>query len=289
MIPNVEYRRPKTLEVALEYMKKEGSVALAGGTDVVVNMREEKLLPQLLVDLKDLEELKGIREIPEGIWIGALEPVQKVVENPLIAPYTALVEGAGSIGCLEIRYRATIGGNICNGSPSADSLPGLLVYDALAVIASDMGERKTSLESLLLGPGKVDLKKGEILKGIILPKAKDCSKSKYYRRTRVKGMDLSGVSVAVYAENIGIEGESQIRIALGAVMPTVARARRGEALLAGKKLTDQLIDDAIDEILKDVNPRKGSLRANPEYKKKMVSVLIKKALSEIKGGVSYEA
>lgn len=289
MIPNVEYRRPKYLVAALEYMKEEGSVALAGGTDVVVNMREEKLLPKVLVDLKCLEELKGIREIPEGIWIGALEPVQKVVENPLIAPYTALVEGAGSIGCLEIRNRATIGGNICNGSPSADSVPGLLVYDAMVVTASDMGERKVSLESLLLGPGKVDLKNGEILKGIILPKAKDSSKSKYYRRTRVKGMDLSGVSVAVYAENLGIEGKSQIRIALGAVMPTVARTRRAEALLSGKKLTEKLIDDAIDEILKDVSPRKGSLRANPEYKKKMVGVLIKKALSDIKGGASYEA
>lgn len=289
MIPNVEYIRPKTLEAALEYMKKDGSVALAGGTDVVVNMREEKLLPEILVDLKGLEELKGIRRIPEGTWIGALEPVQKVVENPLIAPYTALVEGAGSIGCLEIRYRATIGGNICNGSPSADSLPGLLVYDAMAVIASDTGERKVSLESLLLGPGKVDLKKDEILKGIILPEVKDCFKSKYYRRTRVKGMDLSGVSVAVYAQNLDVEGKSQIRIALGAVMPTVARARSGEAILAGKKLTDQLIDDAINEILKDVNPRKGSLRANPEYKKKMVGALIKKALSDIKGGAFCEA
>lgn len=289
MIPNVEYIKPKTLEETFLLLEKEGSVALAGGTDVVVNLREEKLDPQLLVDLKGLKELKGIKEISEGIWIGALEPVQKAVEHPLIAPYTALVEGGGSIGCLEIRYRATIGGNICNGSPSADSVPGLLLYDAKAVIASKMGERTVSLESILLGPGKVDLKKGEILKGVILPKAKEGSKSKYYRRTRVKGMDLSGVSVAVYAESPSIEGKSNIRIALGAVMPTVARGRKGEAILAGKKLTDELLEEAINEILKDVNPRKGSLRAEPEYKKKMVAVLIKKALSEMNGGVLCEA
>lgn len=289
MIPNALYIKPKTLEEAFSFLEKEGSVALAGGTDVVVNLREEKLNPELIVDLKGLEELKGIRETPEGIWIGALEPVQKVVEHPLIKPYTALVEGAGSIGCLEIRYRATIGGNICNGSPSADSVPGLLLYDAKVVIASKIGERTVSLESILLGPGKVDLKKGEILKGVILPKVKEGSKSKYYRRTRVKGMDLSGVSVAVYAENLGIESKSDIRIALGAVMPTVARGRKGEAILAGRKLTDELLEEAINEILKDVNPRKGSLRAEPEYKKKMVAALIKKAISEIKGGVSCEA
>ena len=289
MIPNIEYIKPKTLEEAFLLLEKEGSVALAGGTDVVVNLREEKLNPQLLVDIKGLEELRGIKEVAEGIWIGALEPVQKTVEHPLIAPYTALVEGGGSIGCLEIRYRATIGGNICNGSPSADSVPGLLLYDAKVVIASKSGERTVSLESILLGPGKVELKKGEILKGVILPKVREGSKSKYYRRTRVKGMDLSGVSVAVYAENLGIEGKSDIRIALGAVMPTVARGRKGEEVLAGNKLTDELLEEAISEILKDVNPRKGSLRAEPEYKRKMVGVLIKKAISEIKGGDSCEA
>lgn len=289
MIPNVPYIKPKTLTEAFSLLEKEGSVALAGGTDVVVNLREEKLHPQLIVDLKGLEELKGIKEIPEGIWIGALMPVQKAVEHPLAAPYTALVEGAGSIGCKEIRYRATIGGNICNGSPSADSVPGLLLYDAQAVIASKDGERTVSLESILLGPGKVDIRKSEILKGVILPKVREGSKSKYFRRTRVKGMDLSGVSVAVYAENLGIEGKSDIRIALGAVMPTVARGRKGEAVLSGRKLTDELLEEAVNEILKDVNPRKGSLRAEPEYKKKMVGVLIKKAIDEIQGGVSCEA
>jgi len=289
MIPNVEYIKPKTMEEAFKYIEKEGSVALAGGTDVVVKMREGKLFPKRLVDIKNLEELKGIKEVDEGIWIGALESVQDIVENPLISSYTALVEGAGSIGCLEIRYRATIGGNICNGSPSADSIPGLLLYNAKAVITSSKGERIVSLESLLLGPGRVDLKEGEILKAVILPKEKEGSSSKYYRRTRVKGMDLSGVSVAVYGENIGIEGKSDIRIALGAVMPTVVRARKGESVLAGKKLTDKLIDEAVKEILKDVNPRKESLRANPEYKKKMVSTLVKKAISELKRGVSYEA
>ncbi|NLM43788.1 MAG: xanthine dehydrogenase family protein subunit M [Clostridiales bacterium] len=289
MIPNVEYLKPKNLQEALELMEREGSVALAGGTDVIVNMRDERLLPKALIDIKGLEELKGIKEVPEGVWIGALELVQDAVENPLTKQYTAFIEGAGSIGCLEIRYRATIGGNICNGSPSADSLPGLLLYDAKAVIASKEGERTVSLESFLLGPGKVDLKKGELLKAVILPKAKEGSASKYYRRTRVKGMDLSSVSVAVYAENLGIEGKSDIRIALGAVMPTVARARKGEAVLYGQKLTDELLDEAIDALMEDVNPRKGSLRATPEYKKKMVRVLIKKAISEIKGGVSCEA
>ncbi len=288
MILNFEYIKPKNIEEALEYSGEEGTVVLAGGTDVVVNLRGEKLAPKLVVDIKALEELKGIKEIPEGLWIGASESIQKVVESPLVKPYKALVGGAGSIGCLEIRYRATVGGNICNGSPSADAVPGLLLYDAEVVLISKEEERVLPLEHFLLGPGEVDLKKGEMLKGIILPKAKDNSESIYFRRTRVKGMDLSGVSVAVYAENLGIEGKSDIRIALGAVMPTVSRARNGEKILAKRKLNHELLDEAIDEILKDVNPREGSLRAQPEYKKKMVRVLIKKAISQMNGGVDFE-
>ncbi len=289
MIPNFEYIKPKTLEEAFSCLETEGSVILAGGTDIAVNLREGKLNPRLVIDIKALQELKGIKGTADGIWIGSLEPVQRVVEHALIQPYSALVEGAGSLGCLEIRYRATIGGNICNGSPSADTVPGLLLYEAKAVIASKTGERTAGLEDILLGPGKVDLKKGELLKAIILPKAKEGSMSKYYRITRVKGMDLSGISVAVYAENLGMEGKSHIRIALGAVMPTVARGRKGERILEGKGLTDELLEKAIKEILKDVSPRKESLRAGPEYKKRMVDVLIRKAISEIKGGVPNEA
>lgn len=289
MIPNFEYIKPKTLEEAFSCLETEGSVILAGGTDIAVNLREGKLNPRLVIDIKALQELKGIKGTADGIWIGSLEPVQGVVEHALIQPYSALVEGAGSLGCLEIRYRATIGGNICNGSPSADTVPGLLLYEAKAVIASKTGERTAGLEDILLGPGKVDLKKGELLKAIILPKAKEGSMSKYYRITRVKGMDLSGISVAVYAENLGMEGKSHIRIALGAVMPTVARGRKGERILEGKGLTDELLEKAIKEILKDVSPRKESLRAGPEYKKRMVDVLIRKAISEIKGGVPNEA
>lgn len=290
MLPDFDYVKPKSLTEALEYLEKENSLALAGGTDVVVNLRAEKIRPGIIVDIKGIDELKGIRRIDEGIWIGALTAIDDVVHSPLLSPYRALVEGAGVLGCLEIRYRATIGGNICNGSPSADSLPGFLLYDAEAVLISRRGERRMMLQSFLKGPGKVDLAPGELLNGVILPPPPANSDSRYYRKSRVKGMDLSSVSVAVLAKDLNEPLKSEIRIALGAVLPTVARMKNAEEFLAANKPFDERkLDEAIAIMLNEVSPRKSSLRATPEYKKEMIKVLIKQAVKEISGGAKHEA
>lgn len=218
-----------------------------------------------------------------GLFIGAVETVQDVVEHPLAQPYHALVEGAGHIGCYEIRNRATIGGNICNGSPSADSVPGLLLYDARVLLMSLEGERELSLEAFLLGPGKVDMRPGEVLKGVIVKAPGPGGKSKYYRRSRVKGMDLSGLSAAVYCE-----GYKNFRIALGAAWPTVARAREAERILNGAPYSEALAQEAAMAIVNDINPRRSSMRASPEYKKEMIPVLIKMAIEELNRGEGHE-
>ncbi len=284
MIPNsFDYLKVKSMDELFEAMQKEDSVLLAGGTDVCVVLREEKISPKHIIDIKAVPELKGIKESTEGVWIGASELIQKVVEHDLIQQYPALVMGAGSVGCYEIRCRATIGGNICNGSPSADSVSGLLVYDAIAVIASKDSERKMPLAEFLLKPGKVDLNAGEVLKGVIIPKPEKNSNSVYYRRSRVKGMDLSGISCAVYSN-----GLKDVRIALGAVWPTVARAKKAEDILNSEGINEDSFIKAVNVILEDVSPRKGSLRANPEYKKAMIGALIKKGINQLNGGVLDE-
>lgn len=279
IIANYEYAKPTSLPELYRLAETENAVKLAGGTDLMLELRDQKISPPLVIDLKGLPELRGIREENGGIFIGAGEPVQAVVEHPLCQPYTALVQGAGHIGCYEIRWRATIGGNICNGSPSADSVPGLLVYDAKAVLVSAAGERVIPLQSFLLGPGRVDLQPGEVLKGVLLPPPAPGSSSRYYRRSRVKGMDLSGLSAAVYCE-----GLSNFRIALGAAWPTVARARMAEEVLNAGPFTLQRLEEAIAAILSDVNPRRSSMRASPEYKKAMIPVLIKMGIEEMNGG-----
>lgn len=273
------YEKPKTTARLFELMRGGNAMLLAGGTDIVPLLREEKIAPELLIDIKGIDDFKGIRREPGGIFIGSAETVQAVAEHPLALPYTALIEGAGRLGCYEIRRRATIGGNICNGSPSADCLPGLLVYDAEVSIISENGERTVPLESLLLGPGKVGLHPGEVMRGVILKVPKNGSRSRYYRLSRVKGMDLSGISAAVFCE-----GLSGFRIALGAVWPTVARARKAEDILNGGAFTPELLENAVAAILADVKPRRGSMRASPEYKRAMIPELIKMAICDMNRG-----
>lgn len=281
---NFDYIKPNTLTDALEYLEKENAAILAGGTDMVVNLKSGKINPSFLIDIKGLKELKGIVKVDGGIFIGALTTIDDIKNSPLLSRYRALVEGAGVLGCLEIRYRATIGGNICNGSPSADTVPGLLVYNAKVEIISKHGSRIIPLENFLIEAGKVDLRKGELLKGVLLPDLEENSSSRYYRVSRVKGMDLSSVAVAVYLKDVDLPVFSEIRIALGAVQKTVVRMKNAEQYLQGKPYTLQNIDKAIEIILSEINPRAGSLRATPYYKKKMVGYLIKEAIREMKGG-----
>ena len=273
------YEKPATVARLFELMKEDGVKLLAGGTDIVPLMREGRLSPRLIVDIKGIEEFRGVHPHGDGVFIGAAEPVEAVVRHPLARPYTAFIEGAGSLGCPEIRWRATVGGNICNGSPSADSVPGLLVYDADVVLVSESGQRVTPIEGFLLGPGKTDLRPGEAMKGILLKNPVEGSQSRYYRRTRVKGMDLSGLSAAIYCE-----GLSGFRIALGAAWPTVARARKAEAVLAGKPFSKALLAEAVEAILSDISPRASSLRASPDYKRAMIPILIEMGISDMNGG-----
>ncbi len=274
------YEKPATLSELLEYSAAEGAKLLAGGTDLLLLLRENRITPNLVLDLKGVAELRGIYCVEGGIFIGAAESVQAVVEHPLAQDYHALVEGAGHIGCYEIRNRATIGGNICNGSPSADSVPGLLLYDAKVRLVSLAEERELPLEAFLLGPGKVDLRPGEVLRGVTLKAPGPGGKSKYYRRSRVKGMDLSGISAAVYCE-----GYQNFRIALGAAWPTVARAHRAEEILNSAPYSQRLLEEAAAAIVGDISPRRSSMRASPEYKKAMVPVLIQMAVEELNRGV----
>ncbi|MCL2695048.1 MAG: xanthine dehydrogenase family protein subunit M [Clostridiales bacterium] len=273
------YEKPTTLQRLLELNQTPGAKLLAGGTDLVLVMKENKAEPALLIDIKNVPELHGIYAIPGGIFIGAAEPIQEVVEHPLTQVYHALVEGAGRIGCYEIRLRATIGGNICNGSPSADSVPGLLLYDADVVVAGRSGTRVSTLESFLLGPGRVDLQEGEVLLGVNLKTPNPNAKSKYYRCSRVKGMDLSGISAGIYCE-----GKSNFRIAFGAAWPTVARAKAAEEILNAGPYTPERLQQAIAATLETVHPRRSSMRASPEYKRAMVGELIQMGIEELTGG-----
>jgi CO/xanthine dehydrogenase FAD-binding subunit len=283
IVSSYRYEKPAELKKLLELSATEGARLLAGGTDIIPLLRDDRIDPELIVDIKGVQELRGIYPVEGGLFIGAAEPIQDVAENSLAQEYHAVVEGASHLGCYEIRNRATIGGNICNGSPSADSVPGLLLYNAKVTLLSLEGERSIPLEEFLLGPGRVDLKPGEVLKGVRLEAPGLSGRSKYYRRSRVKGMDLSGLSAAVYCE-----GYRNFRIALGAAWPTVARAHEAERILNSGTYSEALADEAAAAIVNDISPRRSSMRASPEYKKEMIPVLIKMAIEELNRGEPHE-
>lgn len=281
MISHCNYMKPITLEEASILLKRENSELLAGGTDVIVHIRDNKKNPQWIIDLKGIDGLSEIREKEQTISIGALTKVQDIAESELLLPYTAIRSGAKSLGCFDIRNRATVGGNICNASPSADLIPGLLVYDAQLKIFDGENYRIENLEDFLLGFGKTTLKKGDIVTEILISK-NTLGISKYIRRTRVKGMDLSGINIAMYFEKDAINKKSinDIKIALGAVYPQVRRVKNLESKLLGE-INEDGLDNLLLELVNELTPRKDSLRATPEYKKQMIYSLLKKEIEEL--------
>lgn len=278
-----DYFRARTIAEATAALKQEGAVVLAGGTDLLVNIRGNKLHPRLVVDIKGLPELKGIRETREGgLWIGALTTMKEIAINTLIQErYKALAAAASVMGCYEIRVRATIGGNICNASPGAETGPVLAILNAAVEINGSGGRRILPLEQFLLGPGRTALGQGEVLVGFILPPLPSGSRTAYLRRSRIKGMDLAAVSVAVLAGPPDSEGKREIRVAAGAVLATPARVGTVEEILKQGPLTYERIRQARDRFAEVIAPRAGSLRATPEYKQEMVGQLMEMGLAKL--------
>ena len=207
-----------------------------------------------------------------------MQTVGKVADHPGIRQdYTALAMGAGLIGSVQIQNMATVGGNICNASPSADTAPGLLASGAQVVLASAMGERSLPLEAFFLGPGKTALQPGELLVRLELPIPPAHCGSFYLRHTPRARMDLAFVGVAA-AVQLSETGEiCSARIALGAVAPTPLRAYRAEQRLAGCQPDAALINEAALLAAAEARPI-DDLRASADFRRHLVQVLTRRAL-----------
>ncbi len=249
---------------------REDAHILAGGTDVIIKVRSKKLRPKYLVDIKGIEGLKGIKKDGNNLVIGALTTANEVVENKYVGEYfPVLRDGAFTLGDYEIRNRATIGGNICNASPSADTVIPLLVYNAEVTIFSKNGERRERLDKFFKGPGKVNLEVGEILENIILEIPKEPVKGKFFRISRVDGMDLASLNMAILVLNPEDVSKREVRISVGAVAPIPLRIYELEEFLSKREFDDHTFEKAKEILLAHLNPREGSLRASPYYKKRM--------------------
>ncbi len=280
-----EYFSPTSLDEAKELLTTAPGPAelLAGGTDLLVQMLEEPSPEIQVVSLRHIKALREICQAQKGeIFVGAMVTHAEVAQSPLLKRYfPALAKASGMVGSPSIRNMATIGGNICNASPSADTAPPLLAYNAKAIIWGPTGEKRVSMEDFFTGPSMSILKAGEILKGFLLRPEKGLIAAYSKLGTR-KAMEIAIVNVCV---SMIVEKNnycSEIRIALGAVAPTPIRAKRAEDTLGEKKIKPELIKKSAKVAVSETKPI-SDIRASADYRKEMIGVLVEKTISELWG------
>lgn len=278
----LEMYQPTSLQEASRLVKENGPGGrfLAGGTDLVIAMKEKGLVPKYIVDLKRIPGLTGIRENTDlSITIGALTTMREIEISPLLRKkYPFLAQSAAEVGSIQIRNRATIGGNMANATPSADAAPSLIALDATAKIVGADGERSVPLEKFFRGPGQSVMTADEILTEITIPKTPSRLVGEYIKFSPREMMDLAYVGVAV-AYTCG-ESErrcERVRIVLGAVAPTPIRARAAEAAVEGQVLAEALAEKA-GEIAAEESKPISDVRSSADYRRAMVGAMTKRAL-----------
>ncbi len=297
-----DYLKPHTLDEALILLDQYGNRArlIAGGTDVIVMIKQKKLSPDVLISLQGVPGLDQM-EYNGMLRIGPLVTHRAIEKSELIRKdFSALTDATDVLGSVQIRNVATIGGNIVTAAPSADTAAPLLALGAQVKLKSMKTERILPIEQFFTGPGETVLEKGEILTEILIPKPLPNTGSAYWKHQRRQALDLPILGVAVLlsldkgtvtcsdllctASPIStvlhsLEGDEVIckeaRIALGVAAPTPMRATKAENLLRGKKISDELLEEVAETAVKEAQPR-NSLRSEAWYRRDMIKVLVKR-------------
>ena len=280
ILRNFEFFEPTTIEeVSALLIKYNGRAKLlAGGTDLIIEMKARTATPEYVISLEKVPGLVGIDyDEGTGLRIGALTKMRTLEKDPIIRErYTALAEGAGEVGGVQIRHLATIGGNISHGSPAADTAAPLLALGAQVNIAGANGERTVPIETFFLGPGQTVLETGEIVTAFKCPPRGANEGSQYLKQKIREVMDLAFVGVASSAKtNNGTV--SDVKIGLAAVAPTPLRATDAEAIINGNSLTTELLEQAATAASAQSRPI-SDLRCSAEYRREMVGVLTRRTL-----------
>jgi carbon-monoxide dehydrogenase medium subunit len=297
-----DYFKPKTFEEALSLLAKYGEKAklIAGGTDIIVMIKQKAIAPEVLISLQGIPGLdqmiyNGSLSIGPMVTHRAIEKSEVIKNN-----FSALADAVDDLGSVQIRNVATIGGNICTAAPSADTATPLLVLGTQVKIKSIKEERTVPIEEFFKGPGESVLKTGEMVKELSIPKPLPNTGSAYYKLQRRLALDLPilGVSVLLSLDKNKVTCSDllctaspistilhkmeddeivckDVRIALGVAAPTPMRALKAEALLRGKKLSDELLEETANIASQEAQPR-DSLRGEAWYRKDMVRVLVKR-------------
>ncbi len=279
MFATFDLDRPSDLTGALALLKTKGAVALAGGTNLVVDLRAGREHPRRVVSLDRLETLRGIRQAGGKIAIGGRTTVTDLLRSPLIAKTApALLESANQFAGQMVRNTATVAGNIACGSPAADLVPPLFVLDAELTLVSARGRRTVPIGSFFTGYKQDVRRAGELISQISwkAPPSRSCGL--FYKLARRKGDAITVVGVAV-ALTVDKGRCTRARVALGAVAPTVLRAREAEAILEGQPLTPALIEAAAKAAAAAARPI-DDIRASAAYRRHGVHVLVRRLIGQ---------
>jgi CO/xanthine dehydrogenase FAD-binding subunit len=281
----MRYEAPSSLEQAVGLLAAATGDArvLAGGTDLLVQMRTDILNPELVVDIKHIAELREVEEEGGGFRIGAAVTGAELKEHPrLKSVWPGIVEAANLIGSTQIQGRATMGGNLCNGSPAADSVPALIAAGAKASVVGPNGRREIAVEDVMLAPRKLSLTKGEIIASFLLPAKAKGSADAYLRFIPRTEMDIAVVGCGI-ALTVDANGAvSQARVALGAVAARPLLVEEAASALIGSKLEDaalKKLDAAAGAACKPIDDKRGT----KEYRIKVAGVLARRTAA-----IAYE-
>ena len=274
-----DYERPDMLADALALMADADGAArpLAGGTDLIIRIRDGSIRPRTVVDVKGIAEFSRDIRIEDGwLRIGARTTMTDLLRDDRIRrDYTALAEAAAYVGSVQIRNRATLAGNICNASPAADTAPALLAFEARVVAVGQRGRRVIPLDDFFVRSGVTTLAPGELVEAIEMPVRSGRRGSVHARRTRRRGHDLASVTLAV-----AIDVEGVTRVSYGSVGPRPVLAIDDTGLLADPAAGDDAVRDRLDELFAAAAPSPTSMRASPEYRLAMLRVMGLRAIRD---------
>jgi carbon-monoxide dehydrogenase medium subunit len=278
----VKYEAPETLQAAVSLLAAASGTArvLAGGTDVIVQIETDLIDPQLLVDVKKIPDLRQITAENGGFRIGAAVPGMEIMHHAgLCKAWPGVVDGVKLIGSIQVRGRASIGGNLCNASPAADSVPALIAAGAIARVIGPGGVREVPVENIVVAPGKTSLAKGEIVVSFFLPPRPAHSGDAYQRFTPRTEMDIAVVGVGI-SLSLDAGGTCTVaRVAVGAVAPTALLVKEAGAALIGTKVDDAALArlaQAASAACRPIDDKRGT----KEYRIKVTGVLAKRTAQQ---------
>ncbi len=285
ILNDFEYHKPKdineTFILLSEY--KSNAKILAGGTDLIVHLKEGITKPEVVIDIKGITELNKIEISEDTIFIGAGITFTEIIESiELKEKLPILWESSMKVASVGIRNRATLVGNICSAVPSLDSAPALLVYDAEVIVQNKTGKRTISIHDWFTGPKKTILNPDELVLGIKIPIVKHAGV--YEKLGRYKGEDLAQAGIGIF-----VNETKNYRFAYCAVGPVPKRMKKLEDFLQGKEISDKLLEEASQLIPDEISPI-SDIRSSSEYRTHMMKIMFKRGLQKsvaiLKGGKS---